>query len=279
MVNPYPMKPQITSIRCGILLSLLPLAGFAQTPAIEFANGSGPTTNGSSLANQVITFQDNLLNPTTGTYFPLSSPVTPTFAISNQQYILPASQNPNGGNISFGAGNNTTGKLPLPSLLFPTMGSISAPMAAEFSSTPVNIGAGMSMTTNYAVEVYSSVMGLYNANVPTNGTYYMANLTITFNVPITNPVLQIVGIGGFSGALGFTTDLTLTTPGLTMTELSGSKELSVAGGGTQIVNTSAAPTATTGSGAASGSILVNGNSVTSLTFHLYVRGDGKTPTW
>jgi type IX secretion system substrate protein len=279
MVNPYPMKPQITSIRCGILLSLLPLAGFAQTPAIEFANGSGPTTNGSSLANQVITFQDNLLNPTTGTYVPLSSPVTATFAISNQQYILPASQNPNGGDISFGAGNNTTGKLPLPSLLFPTMGSISAPMAAEFSSTPVNIGAGMSMTTNYAVEVYTSVMGLYNANVATNGTYYMADLTITFNVPITNPVLQIVGIGGFSGALGFTTDLTLTTPGLTMTELSGSKELSVTGGGTQIVNTAASPTATTGSGAASGSVLVNGSSVTSLTFQLYVRGDGKTPTW
>ena len=152
-------------------------------------------------------------------------------------------------------------------------------MAAEFSSTPDNIGTGMSMTDNYAVEVYTSVMGLYNANVPTNGTYYMANLTITFNVPITNPVLQIVGIGGFSGALGFTTDLTLTTPGLTMTELSGSKEFSVAGGGTQIMNTSAAPTATTGAGAASGSVMVNGSSVTSLTFQLYVRGDGKTPTW
>jgi hypothetical protein len=122
-------------------------------------------------------------------------------------------------------------------------------------------------------------MGLYNANVPTNGTYYMANLTITFNVPITNPVLHIVGIGGFSGALGFTTDLTLTTPGLTMTELSGSKELSVAGGGTQIVNTAASPTATTGAGAASGSVVVNGSSVTSLTFELFVRGDGKTPVW
>ena len=43
-------------------------------PAIEFANGSGPPANGSSLANQVITFQENLFNPVTGTYFPLSSP-------------------------------------------------------------------------------------------------------------------------------------------------------------------------------------------------------------
>ncbi len=273
------MKPQFTHILCGILLVFLPCAVIAQPPAIEFANGSGPTTNGSSLANQVITFLDNPLNPTTGTYIPLSSPVTATFAISNQQYVLPATQNPNGGDISFGAGNNTTGKLPLPSPLFPAMNSISAAVASEFSSTPLNIGTGMSMTSNYSVEVYTSVMGLYNANVPTNGTYYMANLTITFNVPITNPVLHIVGIGGFSGALGFTTDLTLTTPGLTMTELSGSKELSVAGGGTQIVNTAASPTATTGAGAASGSVVVNGGSVTSLTFELYVRGDGKTPVW
>jgi hypothetical protein len=273
------MKPQFIDILCGILLVFLPCAAIAQPPAIEFANGSGPTTNGSSLANQVITFLDNPFNPTTGTYIPLSSPVTATFAISNQQYVLPATQNPNGGDISFGAGNNTTGKTPLPSQLFPAMNSISAAVASEFSSTPLNIGTGMSMTTNYAVEVYTSVMGLYNANVPTNGTYYMANLTITFNVPITNPVLHIVGIGGFSGALGFTTDLTLTTPGLTMTELSGSKELSVAGGGTQIVNTSPTPTATTGAGAASGSVVVNGTSVTSLTFELFVRGDGKTPVW
>jgi hypothetical protein len=273
------MKPQFANILCGVLLIGLPFAGIAQPPAIEFANGSGPTTNGSSLANQVITFLDNPLNPTAGTYLPLGSPVTATFAISNQQYVLPATQNPNGGDISFGAGNNTTGKTPLPSLLFPAMNSISNAQNPDFSSTPVNINAGISVADNYAVEVYTSVMGLYNANAPTNGTYYMANLTITFNVPLTNPVLHIVGIGGFSGALGFTTDLTLTTPGLTMTELSGSPEFSVAGGGTQIVNTAASPTATTAAGAASGSVVVNGSSVTSLTFELYVRGDGKTPTW
>jgi hypothetical protein len=273
------MKPQFTNILCGILLILLPCVGIAQQPAIEFANGSGPITNGSSLANQVITFLDNTLNPVTGTYVPLSSPITATFAISNQQYVLPVTQNANGGDISFGCGNNTTGKLPVPSALFPAMNNISAAPAVDFSSTPINIATGMSMTDNYAVEIYTSVMGLYNAAVATNGTYYMANLTITFNVPITNPVIHIVGIGGFSGALGFTTDLTLTTPGLTMTELSGSTELSVTGGGTQITNTAASPTATTGAGAASGSILVNGSSVTSLTFELYVRGDGKTPVW
>lgn len=271
------MKPQSIQILCGFLLSL-PYAGFAQ-PAIEFANGSGPAGNGSSTANQVITFQANMFNPTAGTYTPLSPTVTATFAISNQQYTLPASQNPNGASVSFGAGDNTTSQLITTAPLFPAMNYISAAPAGDFSSTQDNIGTGMSMTDNYAAEVFTSCMGLYNANSSTNGTYYMANLTVTFSEPVSFPVVHIVGVGGDFGALGFTTQLTLTTAGLTMTRLSGSTEFSVTGGGTQIVNTSATPTSTTGSGAASGSVLINGSSVTSLTFELYLRGNGKTPTW
>jgi len=205
--------------------------------------------------------------------------VTATFAISNQQYVLPVTQNPNGGDISFGATDNPTGKTPLPAQIFPTMSAVSGAPAADFSSTPSNIGVGMSMADNYAVDIFTSAMGLYNTSAVTNGTYFMADLTVTFSAPITNPVIHIVGLGGTSGALGFTTQLTLTTAGLTMTELAGSKEFSVTGGGTQIINTAASPTATTGSGAASGSVVINGNSVTSLTFQVNLRGDGKSPTW
>jgi hypothetical protein len=272
------MKPQFSKILCGFPLLLLYYAGFSQ-PAIEFANGSVPAGNGSSTAAQVATFQANMFNPTAGTYIPLSPTVTATFAISNEQYTLPASQNPNGASVSFGAGDNTTSQLITTAPLFPAMNYISAAPAADFSSTQDNIGAGMSMTDNYAAEVFTSCMGLYNANSSTNGTYYMANLTVTFSEPVSFPVVHIVGVGGDFGALGFTTQLTLTTAGLTMTELSGSTEFSVTGGGTQIVNTSATPTSTTGSGAASGSVLINSSSVTSLTFQLYLRGNGKTPTW
>ncbi|HXB33226.1 MAG TPA: T9SS type A sorting domain-containing protein [Puia sp.] len=273
------MKPQITRILCGFPIILLPLAGIAQPPAIEFAWGSGPVTNGSSIANQVITFQNNAINPTTGTYLPLTPTVTATFALSNQQFVLPVTQNPNGADVSFGATDNNSGKTPVPALIFPAMNAVSAPPPADFSSTPSNIGVGMSMAQNYAVDVFTSAMGLYNTNSPTNGTYYMANLTITLSSPITNPVLHIVGMGGTSGALGFTTELVLTTAGLTMTELSGSAEFAVQVGGTQIVNTAANPTSTTGAGAASGSVVVNGSSVTTMTFKVYLRGNGKTPTW
>ena len=272
------MKPHRSYILGGFLLILLPVAGFAQ-PAYEFANGSGPTTSGSSVADQVITFQSNALNPAAGTYTPLSPTVTATFAVSNQQYILPANQNPNGGSISFGAGNTNTSEMISSAPIFDAMNYVSGAPASDFSSTQDNVGTGISMADNYAVEVFTSAMGLYNANLSTAGTYYMANLTITFNVPLTNPIIHIVGLGGTSGALGFTTTLTLQTAGLTMTELSGSTEFSVAGGGTQIINTASAPTATTGAGAASGSVMINGSSVTSLTFEINFHGDGKTPTW
>jgi hypothetical protein len=241
-----------------------------------FATGSGPTGNGSVLTSQVITFQNNALNPVTGTYTPLVPTTTATFAISNQQYVLPATQNPNGGDVSFGANINGSGKTPTSALIFPAMNAISAPPAGDFSATQDNIGAGMSMSTNNAVELFTSAMGLYNAGSPTNGTYYMADLTITFNLPVTDPVIQIVGLGGTFGALGLTTQFQLVTTGVTLSELSGSPELSVTA--TTIVNSAASPSSVTGSGAASGSILVTGT-VSSLVFHIYLRGDGKTPTW
>ncbi|HET6256477.1 MAG TPA: T9SS type A sorting domain-containing protein [Puia sp.] len=270
------MKPQFIHILCGFLPALLPFAGISQ-PAIEFVSGSGPAGNGSVITNQVITFEANALNPTTGTYSPFSPTVTATFAISNQQYVLPASQNSNGGDISFGATNNASGALITGAPTFPAMNWISAPANADFSATPLNIGAGIDVGINYAVEIFSSTEGLYNANLPTNGRYYMADLTITFNIPLTNPVLHIVGIGGTYNALGFTTELQLVTTGVTLSKLSGSKELNVTS--TAILNSASAPTATTGAGAASGSILVTGSSVTSLHFQIYMRGNGKTPTW
>jgi hypothetical protein len=157
------------------------------------------------------------------------------------------------------------------------MNYVSNPQTPDFSATQDNLGTGISMTGNYAVELFTSAMGLYNANAPTNGTYYMADLTVTFSTPLADPVLHIVGLGGTSGALGLTTQLTLTTAGVTMSKLSGSPEFSVTA--TTIVNTSATPTATTGAGAASGSVLITGNNVTTLKFKLYLRGDGKTPSW
>jgi hypothetical protein len=252
----------------------------AQPAALEFAAGSGPTSFGSTITSQVITFKENTANPTAWSFSPYSSPTTTaTFSLSNQQYTLSAGQNPNGADVSFGATSNSNNPLITPAKIFPDMAAISAPVANDFTSTnyPGQANEGMSMTQNYAISIFNSVMGLYNANAKSNGTYYMADLTIVFNTPVTDPVIHVVGIGGTSGSFGFSTQLTLTTGGVSISELSGSTGFTVSGN--QILNTNAVFNATTGSGAASGSVLVTGTNITTLTFQIYMQGDESGAAW
>jgi hypothetical protein len=276
MKSPYLLPTMLLLL---VSMSALQSAS-AQTPALEFAAGSGPTSFGSTTTSQVITFQENTANPTAWSFSPYSSPTTTaTFSLSNQQYTLPASQNPNGADVSFGATNNNSTQLITPAKIFPDMAAISSPVANDFTSTNYagQANQGMSMTQNYAISIFNSVMGLYNANAATNGDFYMANLTITFNTPVTDPVLQVVGIGGFAGNEGFSSELILTTTGVTLSALSGSKGFLVSSN--QILNSSTTFSATTGSGAASGSVLVTGTNVTTLTFQVYMKGDGQGTVW
>jgi hypothetical protein len=273
-------------VKTLILLTLLGasiISGEAQPPAIEFANGSGPTTSGSTLADQVITFQNNSSNPTAFTFSPYTPTLTATFSISDQQYTLLAPQSPNGGDLSFG-GNLNTGTQMIGSMAqFGPMSAISSAPSDDFTSTnyPGQANEGISVTSNYASALFTSTLGLYNAGASTSGTYKIANLTITFSSPVANPVIQIVGLGGTFGSgrttLGFTTQLTLLTTGVTLSELSGSPEFEVTP--TQILNSAAQPTSVTGSGAASGSVLVTGSSITQLVFEVDFRGDGGGATW
>ena len=276
MKPPYPLPTMLLLL---VSISALQSAS-AQSTALEFAAGSGPTSFGSTIANQVITFQENTTNPTAWTFSPYSSPTTTaTFSLSNQQYTLPASQNANGADVSFGATNNNSSQLITPAKIFPDMASISSPAANDFTAIdyPGQTGEGMSMTQNYAISIFNSVEGLYNANAATNGTFYMANLTITFNTPVTNPVIQVVGMGGYAGSEGFSSELTLTTTGVSLSALSGSTGFLVTGD--EILNTSATFSSTTGSGAASGSVLVTGTNITTLTFEVYMKGDGGGTAW
>jgi hypothetical protein len=276
MKPPYPLPTMLLLL---VSMSALQSAS-AQSQALEFAAGSGPTSFGSTTASQVITFQENNANPTGWSFSPYSSPTTTaTFSLSNQQYTLPASQNPNGADVSFGATNNNSTQLITSAKIFPDMASISTPAADDFTAIdyPGQTGEGMSMTQNYGISVFNSVEGLYNANAATNGTFYMANLTITFNTPVTDPVIQVVGMGGFAGSEGFSSELMLTTTGVTLSALSGSNGFLVSGN--QILNSSATFSSTTGSGAASGSVLVTGTNISTLTFKVYMKGDGGGTSW
>ncbi len=252
----------------------------AQTPSLEFASGAGnPTGNGASASNQVIRFQNNTNNPSGNSFATYNPSLTATFSLSNQQYTLPSSQISTTKGLSFGANLNASGVLAATSALFQPMNSISSPSNNNFtSSTAVTAGTGIDISSNKAVELFTSARALYNAGASTGGRFYFADLTITFNQSVTNPIFQIVGLGGYYSSLGFTTELELQNSGVTLSKLSGSNEFNVTTG-KKILNSANNPSSNTGSGGASGSVLATGSGITSLTFRIYMRGDGDESTW
>lgn len=239
----------------------------AQTPTLEFATGQGNTTSsGPTIADQVITFQNNPDNPSGSTFAAYSPTTTVTYSLGNQIY---GSGTTNPG-VVFG-GTTSASSTPDASVLFQPMGTTSA--LAQYYQSTNGVAGGIDVTNNYALQVL--VNANYNNPVTANATYQYADLTLTFNRPMINPVLQVVGLGARSGtgttAVGYTTDLTMLTSGVTLSLLTGSKELQVTS--TKISNSATTFSTTTNSGAASGSVLVttpNGG-VTSLQLRLLLR--------
>ncbi|HWB90248.1 MAG TPA: T9SS type A sorting domain-containing protein [Puia sp.] len=263
----------------SILLVISVLSGhlLLAQPALEFASGAGPTGNGSSIGSQNVTWENNTDNPTGNTFTSFAPTTTVTFTISNQRYALLASQSAIRAGVSFGGNLNNSGTLIGKAAIYDQMNFISNPSSSDFSSLPSTIGKGISLTSNYGVELFTSVMGLYNQNLATTGRYVMATLTVTFSNPVINPVLHFTGMGGFYQNLGFSTELDLLTTDVTLSKLSGSSELNVTS--TSILNSANHPTSTTGSGAASGSVLVSGINITQLVFNVCMRGDGGESKW
>jgi len=179
--------------------------------------------------------------------------------------------------VSFGGNLNNSSSMIGSGATYVPMNFISSAPATDFSSLPTTLNQGISLTNNYGVELFTSVMSLYNNNLPTTGRYLMATLTVTFSHPVMNPVLHLLGLGGFYSSLGFTTELELQTAGVTLSRLSGSPELNVTS--SKILNSSSAPTSTTGSGAASGSVLATGTNISTLVFNIYMRGNGGMSAW
>jgi hypothetical protein len=179
---------------------------------------------------------------------------------------------------SFGTNINSFGTAAGSLNLYMQLGAVGSASNSNFTAASgMTAGTGISTTSNYGVEVFNSALALQNAGRSTSGRWYMADLTITFSTPINNPVIHLAGLGGTSAGLGFTTEFDLITSNVTLSRLSGSSELTVTSN--SILNNAANPTGTTGLGAASGSVLVTGSNVSSVSFKMYLRGDGTASSW
>lgn len=272
----------------ALLLASVPLGlprVWAQTPTLEFISGYGPTANGISVADQTVTFRNNTNNPTGTNFVAYTPPTSVVFRLDNQVYRSVASVPTTNTGASFGGGNNSSGPNATSLPIYQELGDIGGSTAGNFTSAS-GVSGGISTTTNYGVEVLLSTRAL-SRTASTSGEYEYADFTITFNQAVVNPVLHFSGLGGASttseGTIGYTTNLRLITTGVTLSKLSGSNELEVSSTtiGNNGVNGTGVFNGTTGSGAASGSVLVTtpATGITSLKFRLSLQGDGQVSTW
>src|SRR5262249_55062324 len=161
-------------------------------------NSSASTTaTGPSIANQVITFYENVSG---SVYTPFVTPTTTaTFSLSNQQYSMTSAQIATRTGSSFGTNVNSGGSNAGTLNLYMQLGAVGGASASNFTAASgMTAGTGISTTTNYGVEIFNSALALANASRSTSGRWYMADLTITFSTPINNPVIHVAGLGGTS---------------------------------------------------------------------------------
>ena len=260
-----------------LLSTLVPAAVLAQQ-SIEFTSGAGnPSGNGPQVSGQQVVFQANTNNPVGNTFIDFNPQVSTSFSFNNQQYTLPAAEVSTGMAMNFGASRNPFTSTATSVSLFSTMNTVASASSSQFTSvgngTP---GTGIDVSTNRTLSVFNSVRPLYHAGASTDGRYYYGDLTITFSKFVINPVIHIVGLGeqyvSGNDTLGFTTELELKVNTVQLSRLSGTPELQVTP--SKILHAATHP----GSGLASGSILVTG-AVRTITFRVYLRGDGGTANW
>lgn len=256
------------------LPGLLPGLLHAQSSVEMFANSYTGTPPNGPVFTQTVQL---LADPAPGA--PPTSPISVTATISNQQYAG-VGTGPGNPVVMFGGrradGTTTINTTPI----FDEMNSVAAPVDTQFSSLSNGSASGIAVADNHAFAIYSSIQHWEGLGVPaTTGRIYLADLTITFSSPVNNPYLHFVGMGGFVGLLGYATELDLTTPGLTMTKLQGNNTLVLSGNQINNANATAISTNCDNETAGCGTIRVNGNNVTTITFQVFIRGDGGTPTW
>ena len=168
--------------------------------------------------------------------------------------------------------------------------------------TGINVANASNASLNGAVEVFTTAQALYNNPAyPVGSRVYFGDLVLTFNQPVKNPVIHIAGLGGsyrylpFGAAnvpsnyvsTFFSTELELSTPGLTSTLMSSNSFMTLSGN--NILNNNDVnpnggsvndPTEFINNlGAATGSIRINGT-VQQLVYKVYLQsGTGSQFAW
>lgn len=254
------------------------------------AGSGGPSGTGPVTGSQQVTFYSSA----TAAFSPL---VTATYAFSNQQFTS-IEGNPGSPGAEFGGTISSTVNSPIPANnIYDLMNTIGSSVNAQYTACPTcTPGTGIDVATNRAIQLINYTDALINSSgtqlYAINARVQYADLTITFNRPVSDPLLHITGLGGFvsystgtTGStinydMGFSTEMDLLTTGVSLSKLSGNTALSVTPTG---ISNSATKFGSSSAGAvlhgitrtaASGTVMVQGTNITTLTFRLYIKGDG-----
>ena len=255
-------------------LSFAALAG-AATPTLEIMSNSytGTPYVGATTSSQRNTYVFNANNPNdnSGTlnYFPK---INVDYTLTNQLY------DSNGNPALVFGGTNLT--------VFPKLVDQGSPSNSHFSSTRTLPGQGIDVNTNYGLRMTADTSKFLGspANTSTvNGGlgYQVGEVTLTWDRPVRNPVINISGLGAVRTLtstgevlLGISAQFKLTTTANinSVYALSGTN-FSVTNNG-EIRNTSSVLGANASNGGASGSIQVLTSApITVLKFNVYFRTD------
>ncbi len=267
----------------------------AAPPTIEIYSGSG-SGQGPTASSGTHTFLLNRNNPSDNNSETYAPTTTVSYTITNSVYNrTPYSSAPSSltrPDIFMGGDTDSNAVVQPVNILRPMNGYGSpadnmfaaslqnAPTGCTNGTACLSTNGGISVSTNHGVAMEITTRGLNATNAPTNTRIKMGTIVINFNRAVTNPILQASALGAeTTTGLGFGAEFTLTSSNVpvVMSRLAGSKELTVSGN--DIVNNATTIRAASGNGGASGSVYIKGKGITSLTFDIYVRGDGRASTW
>ena len=270
-------------------------AVLAAPPTIEIYSGSG-SGQGPTASSGTHTFLLNRNNPSDNTGETYAPTTTVSYSITNSVYnATPYTSNSNQFNKPdfFMGGDTNNNNVVAPVNILQPLNGYGNPadnmFAASLQNAPtgctngadcLSTNGGISVTLNNGVAMEITTRGLNGSGIATNSRVKMGTIVISFNRPVTNPILQASALGAeASTGLGFGAEFTLTNSNVpvVMSRIAGSKELTVSGN--NITNNATTIRAASGKGGASGSVYIKGKGITSLTFDVYVRGDGRGSTW
>ncbi|WP_131431029.1 lectin-like domain-containing protein [Chryseobacterium formosense] len=251
-----------------LLALFLGLVVNAQNKTLEFTAASA-SGNGFALDTGLFTFLQNTNNPTGTAYSAYTPALTARVEISNIQYssASPTATFPTTprSNIVFGwdGANIVPG---LPGLINTSL----IPYPNSYFTSGIVAGEGFNTESggNTGISFFTAVSVLYGQPF---GRYHMADITITFNRPVDNPILHFSGMGAGDFAY-YTNEFELigvngSMPAISLSKLSGTSSLEVSGYEINNREDASDPYPL-----GLGSVRFNGSGITTLKFKSFIRG-------